>query len=680
MSACRLRPRRSGSAGSSRAGRSARAPAGAAERRAVAGRDDARRTPPRRAAGRRPAPRRARSDPRPRRPARPPGTAGLRRCRTAGRAHGCARHRAFGHRRPAGRPAAGIGSPRPTSGGGLGPESRVAVGSIGVAVGRRWSGALEAAPGLRARMAGAPRKPRPAYGPGRGPGRGSIRGDCGRQRPRMPGARPSGAAARLWRPRSPRSKRRVARSPRGPAPTGRRRAVAAASPIAIRAFDPGPPRSFCLAEPEAAPRLPGDRLPPGAPAARPPGDREPAACHGAPGRHGVRRDRRATTESRTAPRARFEPTAGPPPDRLPPAVGRRRVRSSRVAAAASSDRPAARSAARALPPPPAPTSVRRRPTAVDRRPDRFRRRPLVLPPRPPPACRPPRSRTAGSPAGSSAPGRSAVPRPFAARPIGARLVPSPMDPRHEPSSAAGVRLVGHVRPAQPRLASPPLAVAGVLDHDAARQQFVAQPVRRRPVAIGTGPLAVVAGAPAISGSSVAASSGAIASTRSRSRIKAERTLGVAGRQRPRIDPAVHVADEVEQGRERSRHVEIVVERGLERVARRVEQPRAASGRRGRSSRYAGQRQQNRVQALDRRRGSGQGFVAVLEGGAVVDGDERIAKGTRRRRRRPGGRPTRATLPVDLAIFSPPICRCVPWSHVRTNGSPVAASLWAISSS
>src|SRR2546426_498353 len=43
-------------------------------------------------------------------------------------------------------------------------------------------------------------------------------------------------------------------------------------------------------------------------------------------------------------------------------------------------------------------------------------------------------------------------------------------------------------------------------------------------------------------------------------------------------------------------------------------------------------------------------------------------------------PTRAMLPVDLAIFWPPIWRCAQWSQVWTNGLPVAASLCAISSS
>ena len=38
------------------------------------------------------------------------------------------------------------------------------------------------------------------------------------------------------------------------------------------------------------------------------------------------------------------------------------------------------------------------------------------------------------------------------------------------------------------------------------------------------------------------------------------------------------------------------------------------------------------------------------------------------------------LPVDLAIFEPPIWRWAQWSHVPTNVWPVAASLWAISSS
>ena len=38
------------------------------------------------------------------------------------------------------------------------------------------------------------------------------------------------------------------------------------------------------------------------------------------------------------------------------------------------------------------------------------------------------------------------------------------------------------------------------------------------------------------------------------------------------------------------------------------------------------------------------------------------------------------LPADFAIFSPPMRRWAQWSQVRTNGSPVAASDWAISSS
>ena len=43
-------------------------------------------------------------------------------------------------------------------------------------------------------------------------------------------------------------------------------------------------------------------------------------------------------------------------------------------------------------------------------------------------------------------------------------------------------------------------------------------------------------------------------------------------------------------------------------------------------------------------------------------------------------PTLAMLPVRLAILAPPIWRCAQWSHVPTNVWPVAASLWAISSS
>ena len=42
--------------------------------------------------------------------------------------------------------------------------------------------------------------------------------------------------------------------------------------------------------------------------------------------------------------------------------------------------------------------------------------------------------------------------------------------------------------------------------------------------------------------------------------------------------------------------------------------------------------------------------------------------------------TRAMLPIDFAIFSPPMRRWAQCSQVRTNGWPVAASDWAISSS
>ena len=43
-------------------------------------------------------------------------------------------------------------------------------------------------------------------------------------------------------------------------------------------------------------------------------------------------------------------------------------------------------------------------------------------------------------------------------------------------------------------------------------------------------------------------------------------------------------------------------------------------------------------------------------------------------------PGRAMFPVDFAIFVPLDWRCAQCSQVWTNGSPVAASLWAISSS
>ena len=68
-------------------------------------------------------------------------------------------------------------------------------------------------------------------------------------------------------------------------------------------------------------------------------------------------------------------------------------------------------------------------------------------------------------------------------------------------------------------------------------------------------------------------SGPIPSTASSSSRTAAARAGVGGRHRPRVDPAVDLADELEQGRQGGRDVEVVVEGRAERRPRRLERLR-----------------------------------------------------------------------------------------------------------
>ena len=252
--------------------------------------------------------------------------------------------------RPARRPR-GIGSPRPT----FERRSRTgslafAVGAIGGAVGRRCAAPLKAGvgpsgdewPPLRC-------KPRPAPGAGVAarPGVPST-GIGGRKRPRMP----RGTARAALRParRTPSVAPIEATGPAVVAGSGAERAasraVAAGSSIAIRAFVPTPTGcSFWLTEPEATPRIRAIVIRPRT--CRPLVTRRaaiPAACpRGTSAASGSAGTRRATTESRTTPRARLESTAGPPAGSAPtcPSVAAGPAPAGSAAAASSAAGPAA---------------------------------------------------------------------------------------------------------------------------------------------------------------------------------------------------------------------------------------------------------------------------------------------------------------------------------------------------
>ena len=315
--------------------------------------------------------------------------------------------------------------------------------------------------------------------------------------------------------------------------------------------------------------------------------------------------------------------------------------------------------------------------------------------RPRPADRPPGSRThpgVGRRAGARTQPAAGPTHPVAVR---SRPAASPVDPaarsRHRRSGAVAWRgrTVPGARPArsgdaasgQPPdgpVPTPALAVAGVLDGDPARDQLVPQPVRR-----GRSP---GSGAPrALIEQDLELGLEHLGPIRPDPEHRVERlerlkgTPGVGRREGTGVDPSVQLADEVEQGGQGGRDVEVVVERGLEGgpcSVQEIAQRRIV----GTVLAVGAQRGERRVEPVDGRGRRREGLVRVGDPHPVVDRDEGVperAGGDARARARSA---TRAMLPVDLAIFAPPIWRWAQWSQVRTNVTPVAASLWAISSS
>ena len=135
---------------------------------------------------------------------------------------------------------------------------------------------------------------------------------------------------------------------------------------------------------------------------------------------------------------------------------------------------------------------------------------------------------------------------------------------------------GHRRPPSRRQRWPSWRV---LDRDVEGCQLRAQRVRPRPVARPRVPPRRSSSSRSPPADSVVSSSSATASTRSRSSRKAAAVRRVGGRQRALGDAPVELAHQVEDGRQRGRDVEVVVQGRLERVAGAREQGRAASRRR-----------------------------------------------------------------------------------------------------
>ena len=142
-----------------------------------------------------------------------------------------------------------------------------------------------------------------------------------------------------------------------------------------------------------------------------------------------------------------------------------------------------------------------------------------------------------------------------------------------PSSAGGRSATGGHQEA------PALAVARVLDRDPAREQLVAEAVRLRPVAARARRGARVEHRLEL-GVERRARPARPRRAPHRGRGSAPRPRAGVGRgQRARVDPPVELADPVEQGAQRGRDVEVVVEPRLEAGPDRVQRRRAASGRR-----------------------------------------------------------------------------------------------------
>ena len=294
-----------------------------------------------------------------------------------------------------------------------------------------------------------------------------------------------------------------------------------------------------------------------------------------------------------------------------------------------------------------------------------------------PPCDPPRSRPPGRDPTAAPPGRRAAAPDRAApsRPRRARAGSSPG--RRRTRRGRPRRAVARARAGQPpdvTTQPPALAVARVLDGDAPRPGARRAAGRTRPSRAPRGRPRARRAAPAARGRA-----------RPRpARRRPARRRGRAAAPSPApasavdsdagVDPAVELADAVEQRGQRRRHVEVVVEAGLEprpdRVQHRRQRRVVVAGPRGRRRSAAS----SGVDPLDAPRPPpAASRREKLSGAPVVDGDQRIAERARRDARPRPARATRAMLPVDLAIFSPPIRRWAQWSQVPTNGWPVAAS-------
>ena len=107
-----------------------------------------------------------------------------------------------------------------------------------------------------------------------------------------------------------------------------------------------------------------------------------------------------------------------------------------------------------------------------------------------------------------------------------------------------------------------------------------------------------------------------------------RATGVGRRQRARIDPPVELADPVEQGAQRRRDVEVVVEPRLEARADRVQR---CGERRVVVPILAvrGEGREHGVDPLDRGRRGGERLVGEVQRRAVVDREQRVPDGPRR---------------------------------------------------
>ena len=185
---------------------------------------------------------------------------------------------------------------------------------------------------------------------------------------------------------------------------------------------------------------------------------------------------------------------------------------------------------------------------------------------------------------------------------------------------------------------------------------------------------------ATSGSRSSTASGRMPSTRSRSRRTSSARAASAVDSARRSIRRLRSRTRSKTAARRSRDVQVVVECRAERLAGRVERV----GERRVVGRLLDVRGERGDQAASSRSSAAAAAASDssewLRPGPVVDGDRVRGAAPAARRPARAAPPTRAMFPVDLAILAPPIWRWAQCSQVPTNGWPVAASLWAISSS